>query len=37
MGVGYEFVRHVVRNKAAKLDPPEVYNWRVVALACAVC
>jgi hypothetical protein len=30
------FIRKVVRNDAIKLDPPEVYNWRVFAIACAV-
>ena len=29
-------IRKVVRNDAIKLDPPEVYNWRVFAIACAV-
>ncbi|CAK7201755.1 hypothetical protein SEUCBS139899_004469 [Sporothrix eucalyptigena] len=37
MSLGYSFVRHVVRNDAAKLDPPEIYNWRVFALAAAAC
>jgi hypothetical protein len=36
MGFGASWVRHVVGNKSAKLDPPEIYNWRVFALACAV-
>jgi MFS family permease len=35
MGIGY-VVRTFVGNKAAKLDPPEIYNWRVFALAAAV-
>ena len=30
-------IRTIVRNDAIKLDPPEVYNWRVFALASAVC
>jgi hypothetical protein len=30
------FLRKIVRNDAVKLDPPEVYNWRVFALAAAV-
>ncbi len=34
--LGYTIVRRVVRNDAVKLDPPEVYNWRVFALAAAV-
>ncbi|CAK7239143.1 MAG: hypothetical protein STHCBS139747_000570 [Sporothrix thermara] len=37
MSIGYSFVRHVVRNDAARLDPPEIYNWRVFALAAAAC
>ncbi|KAL1963326.1 hypothetical protein VTN77DRAFT_8447 [Rasamsonia byssochlamydoides] len=34
---GYGFLRRIVRNDAIKLDPPEVYNWRVFALAAAAC
>ncbi|KAK3935538.1 putative MFS quinate transporter [Diplogelasinospora grovesii] len=34
---GYNFLRTVVRNDAIALDPPEVYNWRVFALAAAAC
>jgi hypothetical protein len=30
------FIKRVVHNDAIKLDPPEVYNWRVFALAAAV-
>jgi hypothetical protein len=30
------FLRKIVRNDAVKLDPPEVYNWRVFGLAAAV-
>jgi len=30
-------LRKVVRNDAIKLDPPEIYNWRVFALAAAAC
>ena len=37
MTVGAGFVRRIVRNEAAKLDPPEIYNWRVFALAAAAC
>lgn len=33
---GYGFLRRVVRNEAITLDPPEIYNWRVFALAAAV-
>lgn len=28
--------RRIVRNEAIKVDPPEVYNWRVIALAASV-
>lgn len=31
------FLRRIVHNDAIKLDPDEVYNWRVFALACAAC
>jgi hypothetical protein len=31
------FIRKIVHNDAVKLDPPEVYNWRVFALAAAAC
>ncbi|KIV87704.1 hypothetical protein PV11_03234 [Exophiala sideris] len=30
-------IRKIVHNDAIKLDPPEVYNWRVFALAAAAC
>lgn len=30
------FLRRIIHNDAIKLDPPEVYNWRVFALAAAV-
>lgn len=30
-------LRRVVRNDAIKVDPPEIYNWRVLALAASVC
>ena len=29
-------LRRIVRNEAIKIDPPEVYNWRVLALAASV-
>lgn len=29
-------LRRVVRNDAIKIDPPEIYNWRVLALAASV-
>lgn len=34
--VAYTFLHRVVRNDAIKLDPPQIYNWRVFALAAAV-
>ncbi|TPX11622.1 uncharacterized protein E0L32_007601 [Thyridium curvatum] len=30
-------LRRVVRNDAIKIDPPEIYNWRVLALAASAC
>ena len=35
MGV-YSILRRVVRNEAIRIDPPQIYNWRIVALAGAV-
>ena len=32
----YNVLSKIIRNDAIKLDPPEVYNWRVFALAAAV-
>lgn len=32
----YGFLKRVIKNDAIHLDPPEVYNWRVFALAAAV-
>jgi hypothetical protein len=29
-------LRLVIRNDAIKIDPPEIYNWRVIALAASV-
>ncbi|KAI9706781.1 MAG: hypothetical protein M1820_004752 [Bogoriella megaspora] len=31
------FLQTFVRNEAMKVDPPEIYNWRVFLLACASC
>jgi hypothetical protein len=31
------FLRKVVRNDAMKEDPPEIYGWRVYALAVSAC
>lgn len=28
-------LQKVVRNDAMKTDPPEIYGWRVFALACS--
>lgn len=33
----YGVLRRIVRNDAIRVDPPEVYNWRVLALAASVC
>ncbi|KAH8812909.1 putative MFS quinate transporter [Xylogone sp. PMI_703] len=33
----YTFLHRIVRNEAIKLDPEEIYNWRVFALAAAAC
>lgn len=35
MGID-SILRRVVRNEAIRIDPPEIYNWRIVALAGAV-
>lgn len=29
-------LRVIIRNDAIKIDPPEIYNWRVIALAASV-
>ena len=31
------FLQRVVRNDAMRVDPPEIYSWRVLMLACSVC
>ncbi|KAI5458839.1 hypothetical protein BGZ63DRAFT_362069 [Mariannaea sp. PMI_226] len=33
----YSILRRVVRNDAIRVDPPEIYNWRVLALAGSAC
>ncbi|KIW47273.1 uncharacterized protein PV06_02856 [Exophiala oligosperma] len=33
----YSVLRHIVRNDAIRVDPPEVYNWRVLALTASAC
>ena len=30
------FLQRVVKNDAMKTDPQEIYNWRVLLLACSV-
>ncbi|KAL4808519.1 general substrate transporter [Aspergillus unguis] len=30
-------LKRLVHNEAMKLDPPEIYGWRVYALACSAC
>lgn len=37
MGAGVKFLSRVVRNDAMKEDPPQIYGWRVFALACSAC
>lgn len=32
----YGVLRRIVRNDAIRVDPPEIYNWRVLALAASV-
>lgn len=32
----YSVLRRIVRNDAIRVDPPQVYNWRVLALAASV-
>lgn len=32
----HSVLRRTVRNDAIRLDPPEIYNWRVLALAASV-
>ncbi|KAF7551242.1 hypothetical protein G7Z17_g5164 [Cylindrodendrum hubeiense] len=33
----HSVLRRVVRNDAIRVDPPEIYNWRVLALATSAC
>ncbi|PKS10674.1 hypothetical protein jhhlp_002430 [Lomentospora prolificans] len=37
MGVTAKVLRAIVRNKAMREDPVEIYNWRVFTLVCASC
>ena len=32
----HSVLRRIVRNEAIRVDPPEIYNWRVLALASSV-
>ena len=29
-------LQRIVRNDAMKIDPPEIYSWHVLLLACSV-
>jgi hypothetical protein len=33
--LGYKLFSRVVHNNAMKNDPPQIYNWRAIALACS--
>ena len=33
--IGYKIFSRIVRNKAMQQDPPEIYGWRAIALACS--
>lgn len=33
--VGYKLFSRIVHNPAMKQDPPEIYGWRAIALACS--
>jgi hypothetical protein len=37
MGAGAGFLQMVVKNDSMKQDPPEIYGWRVFALAFSAC
>jgi hypothetical protein len=32
----HSVLKHIVRNDAIRIDPPEIYNMRIIALACSV-
>lgn len=32
----YYVLKRIIRNDAIKVDPPEIYNMRIIALACSV-
>lgn len=31
------FIQKIIRNEAARSDPPEIYNWRVYLLCASAC
>ncbi|KAF6812136.1 MFS quinate transporter [Colletotrichum plurivorum] len=35
--MGTSLIQKIVKNEAMKEDPPEIYGWRVYALACSAC
>lgn len=35
--MGTSLIQRIVKNEAMKEDPPEIYGWRVYALACSAC
>ncbi|GKT81867.1 MFS quinate transporter [Colletotrichum tofieldiae] len=35
--MGTSLIQKIVKNEAMKQDPPEIYGWRVYALACSAC
>ncbi|EQB51123.1 hypothetical protein CGLO_09368 [Colletotrichum gloeosporioides Cg-14] len=35
--MGKSLIQKIVKNEAMKQDPPEIYGWRVYALACSAC
>ena len=37
MGFGTKLLAFAVKNDSMKQDPPEIYGWRVFALACSAC
>jgi hypothetical protein len=36
-GLGARFLSHIVKNESMRSDPPQIYGWRVFALACSAC
>lgn len=37
IGLAARIVYKIVKNEAARKDPPEIYGWRTYALACSAC